>query len=500
MSAHDSNPFELGAASSGSPASDRGRVVVVAATTRAILDGWAPGVALRLASGWARGGEGIVLVDADLAAPAFHDLAGGIGAAGLGDVLVQGGSLDRVVVALQGSSMALVPAGSFPRDPFSVMTAERWRKLVEPLVAGGAWVVVYVPAEEPWAGTILAEATDVIYLANPGESPVETLGHAERVRGVIDGEPDGEPAVDVRWPVVTFRDEARRDAEPAAPAPEADAAPAPGPGSGPVQAPEPPAPGAPPRPKAHQGATPRSAVPGRGSEQRWRSRALPAAAAVLALLAIGSWTGWFGLASRDVPQIPVEPPASGPSPVQTGAAPPLEAPSEAEPPTPVGPAPTFALALASYTNRTIALSRRQAFRARAPGVWFGLVPVEVRGRVFHRLMAGLAPDSASAETLRPQLGAALDEDPSAWFARRAHLAFLTSAFPTLEEAEGRVLDLEDEDLPAYVLEVDLSDGSRRYDVYVGAFANEGETGYTRDLLDGLGIRAELRERQGALPR
>jgi len=166
----------------------------------------------------------------------------------------------------------------------------------------------------------------------------------------------------------------------------------------------------------------------------------------------------------------------------------------------VGPPPRYSLRLASFANRANALDLLADLSARASGVWFSLAPVEVRGVVYHRLLAGLAPDSASALDLRQDLAAALGEAPGEWIVQRAALAFLLSDFSTRDEARRRVQELRDDGVPAYALEVTLGDGSSRYPVYAGAFADEEEAGYLGNVLGRLGVEAELTERQGVTVR
>jgi len=188
---------------------------------------------------------------------------------------------------------------------------------------------------------------------------------------------------------------------------------------------------------------------------------------------------------------PAPAPPAPPDPTPTG--PPPEAPA-------LEPPPAFSLSLSAHAEPGVAEARLATLSERAPEVWFGIVPVEVGGTAYRRLLAGLAPDSGAVEALRSRLGALLGEEPDGWVARRTHLAFLVATSPDRAEAEGAVAGLAQGGIPAYVLQVDRSDGSTLYDVYAGAFADAEEAAALRATLQRAGVTAPLRERRGSLPR
>ena len=69
-----------------------------------------------------------------------------------------------------------------------------------------------------------------------------------------------------------------------------------------------------------------------------------------------------------------------------------------------------------------------------------------------------------------------------------------------DAAETRAQELEAVDVPAYVLAVDYSDGSVRYRVYAGAFADRTEASSLSALLQKQGLDgATLSDRIGRLP-
>jgi hypothetical protein len=69
-----------------------------------------------------------------------------------------------------------------------------------------------------------------------------------------------------------------------------------------------------------------------------------------------------------------------------------------------------------------------------------------------------------------------------------------------EAAQERARDLYEAGLPAYVLAVDYSDGSTRYRIYVGAYADEQEAAHLSNVLaeQGLGL-FPFSYRTGRLP-
>ncbi len=173
---------------------------------------------------------------------------------------------------------------------------------------------------------------------------------------------------------------------------------------------------------------------------------------------------------------------------------PLEA---APPPVAVGPVQRFTVALASYQDATAANARVEALTGANPGHLFISAPIVAGGTVYHRLLAGLAPDADAASRLSGVLSQVISESSANWIVRDAPLAFEMSRSPQLVVATERRDELHTLGLPAYVLRVEMSDASAEYRVYVGAYLDETEALHLRGLLAEQGLAdAPLVERRG----
>ncbi len=177
-----------------------------------------------------------------------------------------------------------------------------------------------------------------------------------------------------------------------------------------------------------------------------------------------------------------------------------EAPTS-EPAEPTVGVAAYVVALAAYGNATDANEARAEWEGRidAAGVQFILAPIEVDDRPFFRLLAGPTEDAEGASALVERLAEATGADGSQWIVRETRLAFLLGETRGREAADQRVSVLESLGIPAHVLQVPYSDGSKLFRVYAGAYASEAEGEYLRSLLAAQDItNAELTERLGAV--
>ncbi len=175
----------------------------------------------------------------------------------------------------------------------------------------------------------------------------------------------------------------------------------------------------------------------------------------------------------------------------TVAAPPATETSEGVP---------FSVGLAAFQDAEAASAMVQELSGKVPGVLFTTVPVDAEGQIVHRVIAGASPDSASALALGARVAEAAGLPPDAWVARWTPRAFQLGEMPDLEAALRRSEVLQGLGVPSYVLAVTYSDGSVRFRVYAGAFADEAEAIYLSGLLQERGLSsATLSERTGRLP-
>jgi len=160
----------------------------------------------------------------------------------------------------------------------------------------------------------------------------------------------------------------------------------------------------------------------------------------------------------------------------------------------------FSIAVAAYEGGAAALGFARRLATRVPRLQVEAVPVAVDGKVYHRILVGPARDMEDASRIAGDVARALGVDSTTWVVRPTARAFLMGEWATAEEARRREASLVEADFPAYVLAVDYSDGSTRYRVYVGAFADETEAEHLSGLLRERGLpSAILTDRIGRLP-
>jgi len=190
-------------------------------------------------------------------------------------------------------------------------------------------------------------------------------------------------------------------------------------------------------------------------------------------------------------ETPAEPAGASATQAGTVAAPPATETSGAAP---------FSVGLAAFQDEGAARAMVQELAGKVPGVLFTTVPVDMEGQILHRVIAGPSADSASALALGARVAEAAGLAPDAWMARWTPRAFRLGEMPDHEAALRRSEVLQGLGVPSYVLAVTYSDGSVRFRVYAGAFADEAEATYLSGLLQERGLSsATLSERTGRLP-
>jgi len=469
-----------------------------------------------------------MLIDADLLAPALHEALAVENATGLTDLLLFGSSLAGVSHGMEGGRFQFVTAGSPAAKPELAFEGDRWPALCQQAVTAEWTLLVFAPYTAPWSSAILRHATDIIVLAATTDLATTQLRLDTRVRAVL-GVSHSEPAVDESAGPVPVDPLAVMDlafdppggpeqpkAEGDEPKTEADEpradvlterdAEAPGEdpllsaGSGDPLGLDPPADLAPKAAPAASGPTfdlSRVApVPARASPAPADKRSLArsplvwgSALLVLATIVVVQVVRRPEVAEPIVPADPapaLQPPpepASAPAPEQT--APPAEPAGPA--PEAVGPPAGFTVTLAAFRDLAAATFRADALSARTLDHLIVLAPLEIGGTVYHRLLAGFAPDAAAASGLSAALSETLGAPSASWIVRNAPLAFELARSSTLDVATERRDQVRSLALPAYVMEVEMSDGSVEYRVYVGAYSNQAESSHLRSLLEENGL-------------
>jgi hypothetical protein len=79
------------------------------------------------------------------------------------------------------------------------------------------------------------------------------------------------------------------------------------------------------------------------------------------------------------------------------------------------------------------------------------------------------------------------------------LAFDLGEFPTREAAQARAAELERQAVPAYTVPVPFSDGTERWKLYGGAFADSADAAPMRTMLAAKRLPTDLVRRTGRPP-
>ena len=196
--------------SSRLPAGGAGRVVVMLATGEPDSEAWARDAAVSVARSWAEDGARVFLADAALTDPHLHEVLGLPNEEGVADMFRFGASVQRVARRIEDLPFFFTSAGTTTFNPHEVLASSRWRTLADGFRDAGAALLLYLPASEPGADGLLAQATDVVVF---GEEVPDSLAadSAPTVVAWVTG--DGGPAEGVP-PEADFAAEAVETTEP----------------------------------------------------------------------------------------------------------------------------------------------------------------------------------------------------------------------------------------------------------------------------------------------
>ena len=434
------------------PLSERsgGSGIILIAVPDIETPSWCARAAAALVTTWSARRARILLADVSLAEPVLHEVFGLPNSKGIADVMMDGAQLRAVGRRVGAPDFPFISAGTATGNVADVMRSDRWDVVFEALGEADVDLVMYAPANLPGLDALLRRSPTVLLLGGDPDVAAEAmraLGLSETV-GLRPPVDEGVP-VDVAPPV----------ALPVAPLSEQFGTLWPGASSGaPTSAPD--------------SADTAEVVDVKHARRvpYWRlATALvvpywkPATA--LALLALAVWAGWSVLPRGVTGSLEVlEERAEAPTPV---VAPPPETPQ------------AYSLSLGAFEDAGVAARRAENLAGRRADVLFTTVPVLVSGRLFHRILAGPATDSAEVEELQVSLGATLsNENSSAWIVRATPFAFALGDYESREAADRRVDEMSAASLAAYVLEVGVTDRPS-FRVYAGAYADSAEASVAR---------------------
>ena len=143
-------------------------------------------------------------------------------------------------------------------------------------------------------------------------------------------------------------------------------------------------------------------------------------------------------------------------------------------------------------------------REAIPGQPAYVFPEENDGLVFYKVYAGMLDDTVQAAALRTELverRLANPEDvgsPAALIQARPY-AFDLGEYPTRQAAEARAGELVRGAIDGYVVPVPQRDGSERYRLYAGAFADSARAVPMQKTLQAASLPARLVQRVGRAP-
>jgi hypothetical protein len=468
-------PFDPGEPGSGNSFNLDGgggaRVLVLLAGAGASEERWAAQAALDIARRLARASGRTLLADLDLRAASLHDLVGVTNDEGMSDVFLWGASFQRVAHPIE-PGLLFVAAGTVVADASAVTGSARWDAVTHGFDRAGATLTLYAPHDADGLDRVLERASDVVVLATQEEA-LEIVPPAveDRVRAIL-GPASTKTTVSPAEEAIGTEPKEPGWVEPAASESEG---------------------------RRVVAANATKSVP----PYVW----LTVGMFVILAVILAAWAGWVNVpylsplladrgevleTSEGVEAVP-EPAVAEPSATPASG--------EATSVTSNLPVQTFSLTIAAYPDAAQAASMVAELRARRPDVLFYLAPVEVEGRIFHRLLAGAATDRAGADVLRGSLAETFGPtNAERWILRDAGEAYLLGREATLTDAETRVEGLGARGIRAYVLEVP-GDASGPFRVYAGGYAGPRESAVLGRMLDDAGLSGvELVDRVGLLPR
>jgi hypothetical protein len=444
---------------------------------------WAAETAIELSSAWAGNGRRVVLADLFLESPVLHEVAGIENLEGMVDVFLYGASISRSARPIEGRSFYLIPAGTYTTDDEAIYRHGRWPKLVAGFKDADASLVLFAPADAPELPALAQWATEVILLGAPADASVLTplLGSGARLRGLVEpprgsGRQGGEQvpmaAAGAGAGITADSTEAGSEAGDESAAPPAFDPPA----RAALHLPPPPV-----------------------RTSRGAPRALNIALGIIIPLVILA-AAFYVVASVRPDLLPswariAVPVASEPTVTPPRVIAPLPEPRRE------GEALPFSVAVISFRSFDDAERRLASLRERKDGVLYFVSPEEIQGILYYKVLAGALPDSTAARELKESLVKAKvitaeDAADEGALIQPTPYAFGLGERPTDQAGTAAADSFAARGVPAYGVAVPFSDGSRRWQIYGGAYTDSTTAEGMRKLLASAGIQPDLIPRIG----
>jgi len=161
-------------------------------------------------------------------------------------------------------------------------------------------------------------------------------------------------------------------------------------------------------------------------------------------------------------------------------------------PLPAGEALPYAVQVKAFTTLAAAQQQIAADQRRYDRTLYYVSPEREQGILYYKVRAGLLADTLQATQLRQALvdAGVIDADDAAgsWsLIQFAPFAFDLGEFADTAAARARADSLAASGIAAYAVEVPYSDGSRRWQLYAGAYRDSTRADAMRELFE----RAQL---------
>jgi hypothetical protein len=498
---------------------------------------WVADAAIALATGWNAAGRRTVLADLSIEDPILHERVGVPNLDGVVDLFLYGASLARSARPVPGRGFLLITAGTYTPDPDGIFRHARWGKIVEGFREAQASLLLFVPLDAPGLPALAQWSDDVVLMGDreDGELLESLVAPGFHVRAWLTppARPGAEPGrgITAVAPVRPAAEAGRLAAPIPAPTPAAltpaERFPQPEPGGfQPWLAP--PREAAPPRgpeplPSANDVAHASAAsLPAPGPE--WEETVIPTQPAgkrrkkktipkerkvsplllvllVLVLMAAAIAAGVIFLpgllkggttaapATGERPRVPAPRAAARAAVADAGT-----------------PRPYAVYVKAFHGDGGLEAARKLAddVQRQISGTPAFVFTEEEGGVAFHKVYAGLLQDTVQGAALRAELvrrelaDTAGGGGPAALIQARPW-AFDLGEFATRADAEKHAGELARSAIDAYAVPVPQSDGTERYRLYVGAFADSGRAVPMQKTLEASRLPARLVRRVGRAP-
>lgn len=146
-------------------------------------------------------GRRVLLVDCDMRRPKVHAALGLRPECGLAEILTGEGTLDRAVLKVEGTNLAVLPVRSTPSNPSELLASDRMRALVEELARSYDQVIFDTPPTLAIPDAkIMSELMDgIVFVVRANATPREDVASAldvldrRRVLGLVLNDVAAEP-------------------------------------------------------------------------------------------------------------------------------------------------------------------------------------------------------------------------------------------------------------------------------------------------------------------